>query len=426
MRVLMTNNALARRGGSESYLETVSYELRRLGHEVSFFSPTCGETARSLRDHGFEVFDEVADLPSRVDVIHGQHANAVGMVRTRFPAVPLVFATHSWFISPVEDPAPELGASAFLAFNELTRRRLEAHVATDGKIVHRLTQPVDISFADGARVPVGSTARRALAVSRRMSLLPTRLAKLCADRGIEFDWVGGAGRESTTVRQEMFRADIVVAMGRTALEAMAAGRAVLVADETTAGGWVDWSSYERLEADGFTGLTEVGHAAGLETILDGYCQELGSTARALAVQGHSAQQHAVRLVEIYSSVADTVAEAHRTDVLAMLADERFSLEQRAVGAEWRVAQVRRDLDRVQDALDDVRRTRDRLATRLDRVRSRNKVLRGQRDRLRTRRDVLRAKHDEAREELARLEGLVVVRLGRRVKSLLRRVADTFR
>jgi hypothetical protein len=229
VKILMTNAALDARGGSESYLETVSGELRRLGHEVSFFSPECGGVAERLRDKGFDVFDAVEELPRDVDVIHGQHVNAVAMARTRMPSVPLVFASHSWFISPVEDPVAELGASAFVAFNEIGTRRLAAHVATRGFAVHRLTQPIDISFADGARVPIAATPRRAVAVSRRMKLLPGQLAKACADRGIEFDWVGGPGRDAADARESMRSADIVVAMGRTALEAMATGRAVLVA-----------------------------------------------------------------------------------------------------------------------------------------------------------------------------------------------------
>ena len=46
VRILMTNNALAERGGSESYLETVSAELRRLAHEVVLYSPSARRDGR--------------------------------------------------------------------------------------------------------------------------------------------------------------------------------------------------------------------------------------------------------------------------------------------------------------------------------------------------------------------------------------------
>jgi hypothetical protein len=445
MKILMTNNALKLRGGSESYLETVSWELRRLGHEVTFFSPRCGDTATRLRSNGFEVFEAVEDLPRAFDVIHGQHVNAVGTVRTRLPSVPLVFATHSWFINALEDPVPELGATAYLAFNEITRRRLEAHVATRGAAIHRLTQPVEISHADAASVPIAATPRRAVAVSRRMSLLPSRLAKVCADQGIEFGWVGGPGRDSVDPRQEIFTADIVVGMGRTALEAMAAGRAVLVADEGNIGGWIGWPTYSTLEADGFTGrLGDVGAEGDLESLLGQYSEMLGSTARTLAVRHHAAQQHAVRLVEIYSSVADTSGEVRSTQTVARLADERYALEQRAVRGEWAAAARRRELDVVRSELDearqgpggeldavrselaDVRRELGRVRAKLDVLRARRATLRQQRDRLRGQRNRLRRERDEARRSLGRLEGLLLVRLARRVKRGLGRFGSARR
>ena len=89
MKILMTNNTLVARGGSESYLETVSRELRRLGHEVVFFSAECGLVADRLRQRGFEVHDDAARLPRDLDVIHGQHTNAVARVREhRLPPSP--------------------------------------------------------------------------------------------------------------------------------------------------------------------------------------------------------------------------------------------------------------------------------------------------------------------------------------------------
>ena len=35
----MTNDSLHQRAGSESYLETVAEELRRLGHELTLYAP---------------------------------------------------------------------------------------------------------------------------------------------------------------------------------------------------------------------------------------------------------------------------------------------------------------------------------------------------------------------------------------------------
>ena len=396
MKVLMTNNTLLARGGSESYLETVSAELRRLGHEIVFFSPQCGATADRFRERGFEVLDDASRLPGDLDVIHGQHANAVARVRERHPTLPLVFATHSWAIS-VEDPVAELGAGAYVAFNEVTRRRLGAHVATTGREIVRLTQPVEVSFADGTRDPVADTPRRAVAVSRRMTTVTTRLAKACAELGIEFRRVGGEDSESPDPRLDMRGADLVFAVGRTALEAMAAARAVLVVDETAFGGWVGSSSYAALEADGFTGLgldgarpPAVPGDVDLEGVLSRYDADLGIQARRLVVRHHAAQHHAAALVEIYRSVADSPPAAvpvSDAGTLALLAQDRFMLEHRAVAAEWEIGRARAEADELRHELEGRLHEREHLLARVDvltarlrRARSRIRRLRRQRDR----------------------------------------------
>ena len=374
MKVLMTNHSLGERAGSESYLETVAAELRGLGHTVVFFSTRPGEMAARLRAQHYEVHTEVADVPTDVDVIHGQHVDTVGLVRTRLPRTPLVFVSHSWVIS-LEDPLTELGAGAFVALNDLTQRRLAAHVATQGREVLRLTQPVAISYADGARTPIGPEPRRALAVSRRMRYVPARLAAACAAAGIEFDWLGGADKQSADAREEMRTHDIVFAVGRTALEAMALGRAVFVVDDTSQGGWVRTATHRSLEADGFTGFGEPDPPESLETALASYDPGMGQEARSLAIHHHAAQHHAVALVSLYTRVADAPGAAAPAPGIALLAAQRFELEARAVRAEWRlaeetrrVAELEAELARVSTRRDQLRRQRDRARRELDSAR----------------------------------------------------------
>ena len=304
---------------------------------------------------------------------------------------------------PVEDPVAELGAAAYVAFNELTRRRLGAHAATTGAEIVRLTQPVEVSFADGARDPVAAAPRRAVAVSRRMTTVPVRLAKICAGLGIEFQRIGGDDGESPDPRLEMMGADIVFAIGRTALEAMAAARAVAVVDETAFGGWVSGSSYAALEADGFTGLGlgDLGEPrepsdGDLEELLGGYDPDLGTQARRLVTRHHAAQHHAAALVDLYTSVADTPASATSASTVALLAQDRFAMEHRAVTAEWEVARLRGEARELRAELDALRvelegRLQERehllarvegLGARLRRARSRARRFRRQRDRAR--------------------------------------------
>lgn len=363
----MTNTSLGERAGSESYLETVSFELRRLGHEVVFFSPRCGLMADRFREDGFTVVERIDQLPADVDVVHGQHADAAALVRARLADTPLVFACHSWVI-PLEDPISELGAAAYVCFNELTHRRLAAHTATAGTPIVRMTQPVTVSFADAERAHIRPVPQSAVAVSRRMMLRPVRLAAACAAAGISFEWVGAPGAMSGDPSDRMRAVDIVFAEGRTALEAMAAGRAVYVVAESYVGGWVTEASYSRLEADGFTGIESDTGPVDLDDLASGYHQHLGVQARQLAVQHHSAQNHAARLVELYTAVADMRPGQPCPPSVAVMAAERFALERRAVAGEWLAAERARELDGVRRELDEVRAQRDRFRRQRNRAR----------------------------------------------------------
>lgn len=344
MKILLTNHDLDRREGSHSYLETIATELRRLEHEVVLFAPRLGEVAAAFRERGFPVHERAAELPTDVDVVHGQHVRAVGAVRERLPHVPLVFVSHSWFV-PWEHPLAAFDAAAFVAFNDLTAARLRAHAATEGRPVIRLTQPVTLSFADGARFAPFARPRRAVAVSRRLGSVADRLAEEFARRGVVFTRAGGPDSESADVRAAMLASDIVIGMGRSALEAMAAGRPTLVLDQAVVGGWVTEESYPRLEADGFTGAAS-GTDVPLGRLLDGYSPDLGVAARRLAVRHHDAGRHAVRLVEIYRSVLDARAHPVGVESAVLLAGESHSWESRALAAEWDAALARRETDEV--------------------------------------------------------------------------------
>ncbi len=292
----------------------------------------------------------------------------------------------------MEDPAPELAASAIVAFNRLTYDRMRAHVSSREVPVVRMTQPVSLSFADNLRVPIAEVPRRAVAVSRRMRALPARLAAACADLDIEFDWVGGDGRDSDDARREMYAADIVIGMGRSALEGMAAGRAVLVADESVVAGWVDEQSYPDLEDDGFTGWGSP-RPQNVADLLAGYEQELGATARRLMARHHSGQLHAAALVELYTSVADQRAESWDPRTLARLVDDRHALEERAVRAEWATAQRDREtaieVAALRAELVETGRGFEQALAEIAQLREEARTIRAQRDKLRRQRDRLR-------------------------------------
>ena len=301
MRILITNNRLDQRAGSESYVETVMGALRDLGHEVIAFSPGLGEVASSLRSRGFEVHDNVTHLPDGIDVIHGQHVNAVAEVRRVLPSVPLVFVAHSWFI-PNEDPCAELAPAALVALNERVQNRLRSIAFPSHIPIHRLRQPVEIGFFDGIRRVPSDRPESALLVSRKITGRLKSIQDACERAGIELRTLRG---ESADPRLEMAAADMVLASGRSALEAMSMARPTLLIDQTVCAGWITEDSWERIENEGFGTGNPTDSVTDLDALLAMYSPDFGIQARILAAHQHAAQDHASALIAIYRSIADT-------------------------------------------------------------------------------------------------------------------------
>src|SRR4051812_9589427 len=104
MRILLTNNTLALRAGTEAYLADISRGLRERGHYLMAYSPTLGDVARELRQLELIVVDDLARLTEAPDVIHGQHHLDTMAALLHFPDVPAVYTMHGGY--PWEEMPP--------------------------------------------------------------------------------------------------------------------------------------------------------------------------------------------------------------------------------------------------------------------------------------------------------------------------------
>ena len=62
MRILITNNTLARRAGSELYVRDLALGLIKRGHTVFAYSTNLGDVARELQSAGIEVVNNLDQL----------------------------------------------------------------------------------------------------------------------------------------------------------------------------------------------------------------------------------------------------------------------------------------------------------------------------------------------------------------------------
>jgi len=300
--VLITNHALVHRAGTELYSFDLARTLRMRGHDVVVFSPKCGAFAEAIRTEGIAVVDRLDTDLAAPDVIHGHHHIPTVAALIRYPGTPAVFACHGavpWEEAPPGHPR----IMRYVAVDEPCRERLEtAHL---NRPIDVLPNCVDLSRFH-RRPPLPAAARHALVFSNSADRSWTDpIAAACAARGIALDVIGiAAGRVSDRPEAILPAYDVVFAKARSALEAIAAGCAVIVCDRaglgmmSTAG---NWPALRRMNL-GFRLLTRPHDAAALGAELDRYDPDDAARLTDLVRQDASLEATVDRWLTLYGEV----------------------------------------------------------------------------------------------------------------------------
>ena len=267
LRVLLTCRDLALRGGSQLYTRDVAAALRELGHTPIVFSQRLGRVADELRAEGVAVIDSLDLLGEAPSVIHGQHHLEAMAAMLRFPAVPAIFVCHGWLPWQEAPPSfPSIGR--YVAVDALRRDRLVFEHGIAESDVEILPNFVEVArFRPRPALP--KRPARALLFSNQATAdgaLAAAVRKASSDLGVALDVAGDAsGNPLARPEDSLSRYDLVFARGRSAMEAMATGSAVVLCDIEGCGPMVDPSNFDALRAMNF-GLSALAEPASSEAL----------------------------------------------------------------------------------------------------------------------------------------------------------------
>jgi hypothetical protein len=365
MEIVLGAFRFADPAGTEHYTLTVAEQLQRLGHEVTIYVEQTGEISDLARSRGLRLATGDDELPDQADVLYAQESVTAYALAARYAKAPLAVAVHSVdYDLSVPPQLPEL-VSTLVTLNERVTRRAEAF-ALDTEIV-RLRQPVDISRFS-PRGSLREPPQRVLALGNYLRGDRAGVIEAaCAEAGLEAVSVGmHRGNRVLESDRVLNEADVVLGKGRVIVEAMACGRAAYVFDLYGSGGWVTNDSYAGLEADNFAGLTSTPpvDVAQLTSDLELYRTDMGAANRELAVVHHSANKHAMELVELFERLAPRPAV--RTAPLremARLVRVQWQSEERAVAFGLEAGDLRDQLEASRRRIDEL----ELLAARLPKV-----------------------------------------------------------
>jgi hypothetical protein len=221
------------------------------------------------------------------------------VARGLLPGTPMVYVSHGPLAELEQPPSIDTGIGVYIAVSEEVRERLVAVTgATDVPVVRN---GVDVERFS-PRSPIGEIPRHVLVISNHFPETHWQLLSgVCAGRGIDLQRIGLQSRFEWHTEEVINSADIVVSLGRGALEAMACGRAVLVWDHFGSDGWLTRESYPRIRACNFSGRSErrTYDAESLRAELEAYTRDMGAINRSLAQEHHDIRDRAGELEEIY-------------------------------------------------------------------------------------------------------------------------------
>lgn len=229
MKVLLTNLTLATRTGTEIVTRDLALGLFREGHELCVFSPTLGGVADEITLAGVPVVSRLQDVAFRPDIIHGHHHVETTLALSHFRTVPGIFVCHdrfAWHDSPPRSNA----IRRYVAVDRSCLERLLVESRVPPERTRIILNAVDLHrFA--LRKPLPDSPKRALFFSSYLKV-GTDLDLLrgaCLAAGIELDFAGPSVGSTIIHPEEVLgEYDLVFARGRCALEALAAGCAVIL------------------------------------------------------------------------------------------------------------------------------------------------------------------------------------------------------
>ncbi len=253
MNVLITNSQLDGLGGSQLFVRDLGLALQRLGHQVVAYSSAPGNKERLQAQIIIPTCDHLDDLPFQPDIIHGQHHLDAMTAVIGLPGVPAVYHCHGavWRESAPTHPR----IYHYLAMSRTLGERMMVEANIPPENLTAWLNTVDLRRFTQVRQPAAKPLRALFYNKIHDHQSPTVQAiSTAAERlGIQLDFAGF--KFGTTLKHpevELPAYDIVFASGKSAIDALACGCAVVVMGRTSCGAMVVPENYERLRQVNFS------------------------------------------------------------------------------------------------------------------------------------------------------------------------------
>lgn len=306
MRIVIANARMMKRTGTEIVTRDFAVGLRKRGHDVAVYAPVLGPMAEEVRAADVPVADVPAALPFAPEIVHFNNEAQVEAVLAAFPDAPGVYHCHMPG-TPLGPPIRHPNVVRHYGVSTMACRRIETALGRPGDGIFG-------NFVDPAlyarRGPLPDRPQRWLVVAEKKHALKhlARVALVAAGNGARLAAIGPrVRRRIDNVPAEAARHDLVFASARCAIEAAAAGCAVVVTDYRGSAGLLTPDNLSALLAGncGAESFREPASIAALWRAARAYDPKLCDEASALM---HRSTMLPMALAELERIYAGAVAE----------------------------------------------------------------------------------------------------------------------
>lgn len=251
MRVVVFTSQIAGRTGGEINLRDWALGLKSRGHDVVGYAPVLGALAEVIRAANVAIVDDPSLITDVPDIVFGCGINEVAALAARFPDVPVVQVSQQWD-DWASFPSPLPQVMFHVAVDDLNANSVANEFGVPRERIRIVHNAVDLARLRAREGTLPARPQRALILVKRDTSYVQAVREACEKRDIVADLLGpGVGVVIDDLLAAMSESDLVVGSARTAIEAAAAGAAVVVADHRGLAGLLTTGNFPTMRANNF-------------------------------------------------------------------------------------------------------------------------------------------------------------------------------
>lgn len=306
MKILITNITLIYSGGSQLYTLDLAKYLSNHGHDVFVFSPSLGPVAEDISKlKNVTVtsnLEEIKDV--KFDILHIHHNVNAYLVREYFPDIPAIMVIHGVLPEFEQPPMIDLGISKYIAVSEEVRDHLINNYDIPNSKIEIIRNWVNTEKFK-KKSSINKIPKKVLVVSNHYPEEHKKIyEEICKKRKIDITHVGLPNNSVANVEDYMNDADVVITLGRGAMESMTLGRNVIVSDIHGMDGMLTPEMYSESIKNNLSGRRYAKKLTkkNFEEELDKYSVENGGEMQRIARAKHDRGKNIRAILDQYNSI----------------------------------------------------------------------------------------------------------------------------